>query len=155
MAAVLFVVAICAANLLVYWLGPWWSPINAFALIGLDLALRDSLHDKHGLLGASAIALIAGLLSYLINPAGGMIALASAASFVLASLADGSVYQALSGKTPMQRMNGSNIAGAAVDSLAFPSIAFGALMPEIVALQFIAKIAGGFIWSLVLRRASI
>jgi uncharacterized PurR-regulated membrane protein YhhQ (DUF165 family) len=52
----------------------------------------------------------------------------------------------------MKRSNISNVAGAAVDSLVFPTIAFGVLMPHIVAMQFFAKIAGGFIWSLLINR---
>ena len=50
------------------------------------------------------------------------------------------------------RANGSNVAGAAVDSIIFPTIAFGALMPHIVAVQFIAKVAGGAIWAWLLSR---
>jgi hypothetical protein len=36
--------------------------------------------------------------------------------------------------------------------LLFPTIAFGVLMPEIVALQFVAKVSGGAIWSYVLEK---
>jgi hypothetical protein len=36
------------------------------------------------------------------------------------------------------------VAGAAVDSLLFPTLAFGVLMPGIVLAQFVAKIAGGW-----------
>ena len=42
---------------------------------------------------------------------------------------------------------GDSTAGAAVDSLLFPTIAFDGLMPEIVALQFVAKTVGGAIWA--------
>ena len=48
--------------------------------------------------------------------------------------------------------NGSNVAGAAVDSLIFPTLAFGALMPHIVAMQFAAKVAGGALWTWALRQ---
>jgi hypothetical protein len=37
----------------------------------------------------------------------------------------------------------------------FPTIAFGGLMPEIVALQFVAKIGGGFIWSKILEKKNV
>lgn len=50
------------------------------------------------------------------------------------------------------RANGSNVAGAAVDSLIFPTLAFGALMPHIVAMQFVAKVAGGAIWAAVISK---
>jgi hypothetical protein len=39
-----------------------------------------------------------------------------------------------------------------VDSLIFPTLAFGVLMPHIVALQFAAKVAGGAIWASLLQR---
>jgi len=38
-----------------------------------------------------------------------------------------------------------------VDSLLFPTLAFGAVMPAIIAGQFFAKVAGGFFWSLILH----
>jgi uncharacterized PurR-regulated membrane protein YhhQ (DUF165 family) len=55
-------------------------------------------------------------------------------------------------RSPIDRANGSNMAGAAVDSLIFPTLAFGALMPHIVLLQFVAKVAGGAIWAALLAR---
>ena len=45
---------------------------------------------------------------------------------------------------------GSNVFGALVDSLVFPTIAFGGFLPWITLGQFAAKVAGGFLWSLVL-----
>jgi len=80
-----------------------------------------------------------------------MIAIASALSFMLAALADWAVFAKITGSW-FKRANVSNVAGAAVDSIAFPTIAFGVLMPEIIAMQFIAKVFGGAIWSLVLRQ---
>ena len=49
-------------------------------------------------------------------------------------------------------MNGSNIVGAAADSLIFPTLAFGAFLPWVVLGQFVAKVAGGALWALVLAR---
>jgi hypothetical protein len=46
----------------------------------------------------------------------------------------------------------SNVAGAAVDSLIFPTLAFGALMPAIVLAQFAAKVAGGAVWAYLMSR---
>jgi len=152
----IYIAALVAANLLVAWLGVWFSLVNAFVLIGLDLSLRDKLHDlwegdklpiKMGGLIATA-----SIVSYAINPATGMIAFASLAAFSLSMLADSLVYRYLKDKEWMIRVNGSNIAGSAVDSVVFPTIAFGGLMLEIVALQFIAKVGGGFIWSRIFKR---
>lgn len=152
----IYIAALVAANLLVAWLGVWFSLVNAFVLIGLDLSLRDKLHDlwegdklpiKMGGLIATA-----SIVSYAINPATGMIAFASLTAFSLSMVADTLVYRYLKDKEWMIRVNGSNIAGSAVDSVVFPTIAFGGLMLEIVALQFIAKVGGGYIWSRIFKR---
>lgn len=154
-AVVVFIAAIATANLLVAYFGPWFSPINAFVLIGLDLSLRDWLHDKWryqlwrmGLLIASA-----GVLSYLLNPAAGRIAVASTVAFTVAATVDALVYHRLIDLHWLKRSNGSNVAGAATDSVVFPLLAFGWFpgLPAIIALQFAAKVAGGGIWSVVLN----
>lgn len=151
----IYIAALVVANLLVAWLGPWFSPINAFVLIGLDLSLRDKLHEQWQndrlLLKMGGLIAVASGVSYLLNPAAGAIALASFVAFALAMTADTIVYHYLRDKAWVIRSNGSNVAGAAVDSITFPTIAFGGLMPEIVALQFISKIFGGAIWSYWLK----
>ncbi|WVN41297.1 VUT family protein [beta proteobacterium MWH-UniP1] len=152
----IYIAAMTGANLLVAWLGPWFSPINAFFLIGLDLTLRDKLHDawqgRHLALKIGGLVVVAGLISYLLNPASGKIAIASITAFVCAMTVDSLVYQLMRHRKWVQRANSSNIAGAATDSLLFPTIAFGGLLPHIVLLQFAAKVAGGAVWSLVLNR---
>lgn len=152
--AVVYIAALVAANLLVAWFGPWFSLVNAFVLIGLDLSLRDKLHDlwdgENLPIKMGGLIATASIVSYAINPATGMIAFASLAAFCLSMVADSLSYQYLKGKDWMVRVNGSNAAGALVDSVVFPTIAFGGLMLEIVALQFIAKVGGGYIWSKIL-----
>lgn len=154
--AFIYIAALVAANLLVAWLGVWFSLVNAFVLIGLDLSLRDKLHDlwEHDNLPIKMGGLIAtaSIVSYSINPATGMIAFASLAAFSLSMVADSVIYQYLKPKNWMIRVNGSNVAGSLVDSIVFPTIAFGGLIPEIVVLQFIAKVGGGYIWSRILQR---
>lgn len=154
MIAAVYVGALCGANLLIYWIGPWWSVVNSFVLIGLDFVLRDHLHERLGIYRVTVLAVLAGLISYAINPAGGSIAIASSVSFILAALADGATYQTLIGKRWVVKSNASNAVGAAADSLIFPAIAFGALMPNIVIGQFIAKVSGGAVWSIILSRRS-
>lgn len=152
----IYVAAITAANLSVAAFGPWVSPLNAFLLIGLDLSLRDKLHDRWQgrQLWPRMLAMIvgAGAISYALNPAAGTIAVASVVAFTLSGLVDAIVYQGLLGRPYLVRTNGSNSAAAMVDSMVFPTIAFGGFLPHIVALQFVAKVAGGFVWSLTLRR---
>ena len=154
--AVVYIAALVAANLLVAWLGPWFSLINAFVLIGLDLSLRDKLHDlwdgENLPMKMGGLIATASIVSYAINPATGMIAFASLAAFSLSMVTDAVAYQYLKSKDWMIRVNGSNMAGALVDSVVFPTIAFGGLMLEIVALQFIAKVGGGYIWSRIFKR---
>lgn len=154
----LFIAAIVAANFSVATFGPMVTPINAFLLIGLDLSLRDALHDRwanDGIVWRMGALILAGsAISFLVNPATGMIAIASCVSFGASSAADALAYGAIRKRPFMVRANGSNLVGAAVDSILFPTIAFGSLMPEIVLMQFAAKVAGGFAWSLVLRRVA-
>jgi hypothetical protein len=153
---VAYIAAITAANLSVATWGPWVSPINAFLLIGLDLSLRDHLHERWrgAQLVPRMLALIAaaGAISYLLNPAAGKIALASFAAFTVAAAVDAVVYQALIKRGYLTRSNGSNAAGALADSLIFPTLAFGGFLPHIVALQFAAKVAGGAVWALAIKR---
>jgi hypothetical protein len=154
----IYIGSLTLANLLVAWLGPWFSPINAFVLIGLDLVLRDKLHDRWQgdrlALRMFGIIAAAGVISWVINKDAGMIAVASVVSFMVAMTVDAFIYQKLKNRPWWQRANGSNIGGAATDSVVFPTMAFGSLMPEIVALQFAAKVAGGFFWSLIIDSLS-
>ena len=159
LAVIVYCAAMVGANLSVAAFGPWISPLNAFLFIGLDLSLRDHLHDKwRGLsLWPRMLGLIvaAGAISYLLNPASAKIAVASVTAFLVAGGIDAFVYHLLRDRPYMQRSNGSNAAGAAVDSFIFPAMAFGGFLPAIVALQFAAKVGGGFVWSLLLRRCAI
>jgi uncharacterized PurR-regulated membrane protein YhhQ (DUF165 family) len=150
-AVFVYAAAMTLANLAVATWGPWVSPINAFVLIGLDLALRDWLHVRLKAWQMGALIASTGLLTYALNPAAGMIAVASACAFSAAALVDWATFTRLRGSW-LFRANGSNVAGAAVDSLIFPTLAFGALMPHIVLLQFVAKVAGGAIWAALLAR---
>lgn len=150
----IYIVSLTIANLLVAWLGPWFSPINAFLLIGLDLSLRDKLHDrwqgKNLSLRMGGLIFAAGILSFAINQDAGIIAVASVVAFTVSQMLDALIYQKMIGFQRWKRVNSSNAVGAGADSVIFPTIAFGGLMPEIVALQFAAKVAGGFIWSFIL-----
>lgn len=152
-AIVIYAAAMTLANLSVAAFGPAISPVNAFVLIGLDLALRDWLHVRLKAWQMLALIVAAGALTYALNPAAGKIAVASSAAFTAAALVDWATFARLRGSW-LFRANGSNVAGAAVDSLIFPTLAFGALMPHIVALQFVAKVAGGAVWSWALARTA-
>lgn len=148
---VVYVAAMVTANLLVWWLGPWFSPINSFLLIGLDLTMRDVMHERMTRTQLAGIICVGGVLTWALNPSAVMIAIASATAFVVAALADWLAYELLQKHKWLVRSNGSNVVGAAVDSVLFPTIAFGVFLPHIIALQFAAKVGGGFLWSLALH----
>lgn len=148
-----YAAAMTIANLTIAAFGPWVSPINAFILIGLDLALRDWLHVRLKFWQMGALIAATGALTYVLNPAAGQIAIASAVAFTAAALVDWGTFARLRGSW-MLRANGSNMAGAAVDSLVFPTLAFGVLMPHIVAMQFVAKVAGGALWAWLINKVA-
>jgi uncharacterized PurR-regulated membrane protein YhhQ (DUF165 family) len=95
-----------------------------------------------------------GALSWVLDAGAGIIAIASTAAFVAAGVADTLAYRILGDRAKRLRVNGSNVISAAVDSLVFPTIAFGVFMPVIVLGQWFAKVAGGFIWSEVIDALS-
>jgi hypothetical protein len=152
----IYLLAVVLANMLILWLGPQAAVITAFLFIGLDLSLRDKLHDQwHGeQVWWKMLALICGgsAISIVLNWDALPIALASATAFLAAGVGDALVYAGLRKKRFMIRVNGSNVAGSAIDSIVFPTLAFGVFMPEIVLGQFVAKFVGGFLWSLVLHK---
>jgi uncharacterized PurR-regulated membrane protein YhhQ (DUF165 family) len=146
--AAIYILSMVCANLLVSYFGPWFSIINAFLLIGLDLSLRDKIHEvwEGKWLPMGCLIATASVISYLLNPAGGIIAFASFVAFAVSMLVDTIVYQRLINKSWIVKSNGSNVASSAVDSVLFPTIAFNSLLPEIVLMQFLAKVFGGAIW---------
>ena len=150
----LYLLAAVAANTVVSMWGPWALTITALVMIPLDLTTRDLLHDRwHGNWlwpRMFALVLSGSALSYLTaSPA---VCVASAASFCLAGLTDAAAYAALSKHSKLVKMNGSNVASAIVDSVAFPLIAFSVFIPSLSATQAVMKIGGGVVWSFVLVR---
>ena len=154
----LYLVAIVLANLTVAWFGPKMVIVNAFLFIGLDLTARDYLHEAwhgRGLLWKMTLLIGAGsVISYALNKDAAQIAIASFVAFGCAAIADTIAYHLLKKRIYLVKINGSNVVGAAVDSLIFPTLAFGAFMPLIILGQFTAKVGGGFVWSLVLKKWS-
>jgi hypothetical protein len=147
--------AIAAANLIVTEFGPEASIYNAFCLIGLTFVVRDLAHDwwaTHRKLKLAALIGAGALVSYLVNNDAAIIAKASCIAFAASETADAMLYQAARRLEWLERSNLSNLLGAAVDSLVFPTIAFGGLMWAISFGQFSAKVAGGVLFSLLLVR---
>jgi hypothetical protein len=150
----LYLAAIVAANQLVVHYGAKASVVTAFGLIGLDLCTRDALQTwwyphpwaKLALLIASGSG-----LSYLLNAsnATATVALASAVAFASSEALEGAVYHLARRRPWIERANVAAIFGAAIDSVLFVSIAFG-FDWQIVTAQSFAKLAGCFVWSLLI-----
>lgn len=150
LAIVIYAGAMLAANWSISTFGPQAAPVNAFLLIGLDLALRDWLHLRLSSRSMLLLILATGALTYALNLAPWRIAAASSTAFIAAALADWLVFARMRGSW-IWRANGSNVAGAAVDSLVFPLAAGFSL--AYAAPMFVAKVAGGALWAAVLARA--
>jgi hypothetical protein len=146
----LWLIAIVSANLSIGYFGPEVSILNAFLLIGLTLTTRDYLHSrwdgKHLKIKMGALIATGGILSWLTQPAVGQIAMASVIAFAVSELVDSVIYH----KT--RSINKSNFVSALIDSVIFPTIAFGGFPVLIIIGQWLAKFGGGYIWSLVLRK---
>lgn len=145
--------AIVGANLLTAWLGPWVTPINALVFIAFNLTSKDSLQRRWGF-NWKMIALISAgsALSVCFSLGAWRVALASFAAFLVAGIGDALVFERLRQHGWLWQVNGSNVAGALLDSALFLVLAFG--WPPTwgaLGLQILAKMFGGFLWSLVLR----
>lgn len=151
----LYLGAIVAANLIITVLGPSATVVTAFVFIGLDLTVRDYLHESwqgKGLVWKMGLLIAAGsVISWVLNKDAGPIALASFVAFAAAGTADAVIFQLLKGRTRFLKVNGSNVVSSGVDSLIFPTLAFGQLMPMIVLGQFLAKVFGGAIWFFIIN----
>jgi uncharacterized PurR-regulated membrane protein YhhQ (DUF165 family) len=160
LAVAVYLAAIVAANLLAARYGPAVTVVVAFGLIALDLTTRDLLHDawhgSHLALKMGALIVAGGLISYALNAGAARIAIASTVAFTVAAVVDALAYAAAHRLPRLARVNASNVPSAALDSVLFPTIAFGVFAPLVILGQFAAKTLGGLAWSLILvrRRAS-
>lgn len=97
----------------------------AVYFVGVAFTARDVIQETLGRY-AVVLAIIAGaVLSYFVSS--GRLALASGVAFLVSETADWLVYTPLREKDWLAAVTGSNIIGAAVDSLIFLWIAFHSL----------------------------
>lgn len=148
-----YVAIFLLANLLVASFGPAVTPFNALFLIAADMVLRDRIQFESGAAWSILACLLAGVATVLIAPGSEMIALASGLSCLLAGSASAIAFKLKSGGF-FQKALPANVISAAVDSIAFPLIAFGAIMPGITVAQFAAKTIGASIILLIIRKLS-
>ena len=94
-------------------------------MIGLALVLRDWLHELAGWQWSFFAVLVGGALSLLFSPPA--LAIASAAAFTLAEMADLVVYAKLRERGKPLAVIASQVIGAALDSALFVYLAFGTL----------------------------
>jgi queuosine precursor transporter len=150
----LYVLAPAAANLIIGHYGPEAVPAVSFFLVGLVITTRDILHERwrgNHLTAKMAAAIMAGgLLSVAANPGVVRIAIASVVAFIVSEAVNALVYEPMlrRGVPFLGRVNAGNVANAALDSALFVTLAFG-FAPWIIAVQIVAKVGGGFLWSLV------
>lgn len=151
----LFVGSLVVANLMVAHFGPWALPFTAFFLIGLDLVVRDALHEAwHGqrlVLKMSALIFAGALIAFLLNRDAFWVGVASFSAFALAQSTNTVVYGLMFNKSWLAKVNTSNLAAALVDSVVFVLVAFHEWMPLLIATQWGIKAGGGFFWSLVAK----
>jgi queuosine precursor transporter len=153
--ALVYLSAIVVANLAIAKFGQSAAIVVPLLFVSLDLTSRDKLHDlwdgKN--LWRNMLLLIGtgSVLSWILNAKAGSIALASFVAFASSGIIDAIIYQILPKDKKLLRINGSNILSALVDSTVFLGIAFGwpPALPLVVA-QFMAKVLGGLVWSLIL-----
>ena len=94
-------------------------------MIGLALVLRDLVQRRLGLVWSLGAIAVGAVISWFVAPP--PLAIASAAAFLFAELADTAVY------TPLQKRNlvgavlASSVVGLIVDSIIFLQLAFGSL----------------------------
>ena len=150
-AVTIFLAGVVTANMIASRFGPNAVPFVTFFFIGLDLSLRDFLQLTMKRWSMFSMIIAGGLISYLMFPEAGRIAVASASAFTFAALVDWTIFAIVRGRWIL-RANVSNAFGAVADSTMFMTLAFGAFMPVEIFTASLSKIAGGFVWSYVLAK---
>jgi uncharacterized PurR-regulated membrane protein YhhQ (DUF165 family) len=164
----LYLGAAVLANVVISITGPiWWVvALVSAGMVGFDLTSRDKLHEywhhKNLWVKMGALIFSGSLLSFLVSilssgaissSASLRVSTASFVAFAVAGIADALVYHLLFARAPLVKVNTSNVVSAVLDSLIFPTIAFGWPPPLlIVGIQFFSKVAGGFAWAYLLYR---
>ena len=155
----IFLGAIVSANLVLYFFGPVpWAMVNGFIFIGLDFVIRDKLHEiweTHLWKRMLGLIFTGSAISVFFNLGALQIAVASFIAFLVAGMVDAVIYHALKGKRWLIKSNASNAGGSIADSILFPTIAFGAFMPEIILGQIVSKFFGGVLWSFLITKLNL
>ena len=155
-AIALYIGAIVLANWLVTRYGQPALLLTAFVLIPFDLIIRDLMQDRWQgtrLKLRMATLILAGALVSLITATGSLrVNCASVVAFLVAGTLDALTYQWMIRYGRIFRINCATTMAAVTDSLLFALIAFDHWTWKLVLAQTLIKIAGGFVWSLVMYR---
>lgn len=106
-------------------------------LAGVTFVLRDALQDVAGKIVTVLVIIAAAALSFALSDP--FVAMASAAAFLLAELADLAVYTPLRKRGYIRAAVTSNVVGSLVDTVVFLAIAGFAILPALPG-QMIAKL---------------
>lgn len=159
MIEIAYILIIALSNLSISYFGPEAMVINSFVLIGLDMILRDRIHEKYKnknlFFVMFSLISAGGLLSFITSESSLNIAVASCVAFVASMSVNTVVYRVLIEKGWMVKSNASNFTGSVVDSVIFPTLAFGTLMPGIILMQVAAKFLGGLFWSYSFKKIGV
>lgn len=155
----LYLGAIVLANYLITTYGQVALPWVAFALIPFDLVARDLMQDRwqneptYVLRWRMLILILCGgLISIWTGTGSVRVNVASWLAFTIAGLIDALTYQGMIRYGRVFRINAATLTAAITDSIIFVTIAFNEVNWKLVGLQIGMKVAGGFVWSLLLYK---
>lgn len=151
-----YLASVVAANVGVATFGAAGMLVASWVVIPFDLTAKDVLQQRWTgrglLLRMAGLVLCGSALSAALSADVAHIALASAAAFAASGAVDSVVLHCLRDRGVLARVNGSNVAGALVDSLVFQALVLAQLQPAMVLAQAASKVLGGVVWSVLLRR---
>jgi len=158
----IFIISIIIANLLTTYFAaefPQITAVNAFIFIGLDLSIRDKLHENWNgkkLKRNMFFLIVCGAVAtFLLNTAALWVCVGSVVAFSAALIVDSVLYHKYYNLSFLKKSNISNVGGAISDSFFFVIIALHFLPIQtqfkIIFLNIAAKVAGGALWSVILN----
>lgn len=146
----IYVLAVIAANLIVWKFGKYGLFISSFTLIPFDFVMRCYFHERWKgaklVFNLGVLITCASIATYLINMHTQQIAIASCAGFIVANIVAGLLYQVLIKRTYFVKINLTDLAAIVVDSICFQLIAFGGIDAVVTGGQIVIKFAGGLLW---------
>jgi uncharacterized PurR-regulated membrane protein YhhQ (DUF165 family) len=149
-----YLAAFVAANLLVKNYGAHGLWFSSFLLIPFDFVCRCIFHEtwkgKKLIINLTALTLVSGLITFLINHEALNIALASFCGFIAAQIGAGIFYQKNKAKSWFYKVNVSDLIAICFDSIVFQLIAFHVINLNVTGGQIIIKFLGGLMWYFIL-----